>query len=47
MIHIECPWCAGTATVEVADGGEIRCVDCGVHVELAPDAIAEPIGKAA
>ena len=28
MMHVECPWCAGPATVEVAERGEFECADC-------------------
>ena len=47
MIHVECPWCAGPAGVELADGGQVECVECAVRVELAPDPIVEPLARAA
>jgi hypothetical protein len=47
MINIECPWCAGTATVEVADGDEFSCTACSIRVEIAPDPLAEPLDRAA
>ena len=34
MIDVECPWCAGPATVEVADGDEFSCAGCAVRVEI-------------
>jgi len=45
MMNVECPWCAGSATV--ADGGEFDCPDCAVRIELAPDPITETIAVAA
>jgi hypothetical protein len=43
MVQIECPWCAGPASfVEAtseAGSGAVDCADCGVRVELAPDAL--------
>lgn len=47
MMHVECPWCAGSATVEVAGGGEFSCADCSITVELAPEPIAEAVALAA
>jgi hypothetical protein len=41
MVHVECPWCAGTATVDVADGDEFQCGDCGIRAEMAADATTE------
>jgi endogenous inhibitor of DNA gyrase (YacG/DUF329 family) len=45
MMNVECPWCAGPATI--ADGDEFDCPDCAVRVELAPDPITETIAVAA
>ena len=47
MMHVECPWCAGSATVEVAEGGEFNCADCSIAVELAPEQLSEPAAIAA
>jgi hypothetical protein len=48
MINVECPWCAGSATVEVADGGEaFSCAACAIQVEIAPEPVAEPVARAA
>jgi hypothetical protein len=47
MINIECPWCAGAATVEVADGNEFSCTACSIRVDIAPEPLAEPAGLAA
>jgi hypothetical protein len=44
MINVECPWCAGPATVE-AD--EFSCAECVVSVEIAPAASSEPVARAA
>jgi hypothetical protein len=37
MITVECPWCAGPASVEVADGDEFSCTGCAIRVEIAPE----------
>jgi hypothetical protein len=50
MISIECPWCAGSATVDVADGDEFHCSGCAIRVEIAPGPkaeIPEPVTLAA
>jgi hypothetical protein len=45
MIELELPCCGGTTRLaELAD--DIRCEDCGVAVELAPDAPAAAPGLA-
>jgi hypothetical protein len=47
MMTVECPWCAGPATVEVAESDEFSCSGCSVRVEMAPDPVAEPVARAA
>ena len=47
MMHVECPWCAGPATIEVADRDEFQCVECAIRVEISPLAAAEPVARAA
>lgn len=47
MISVECPWCAGSATVEVADGDEFSCDGCTIRVEFVPDPLPELVAKAA
>ncbi len=47
MMHVECPWCAGAATVEVADRDVFQCPACSVEVEFAPEPVAAPIAVAA
>ena len=47
MINVECPWCAGSATIEVADRDEFSCAECSIQVELVAEAVAEPVGLAA
>jgi hypothetical protein len=50
MCNVECPWCAGSATIEVADRDEFSCSGCAIRVEIAPDpvtGITEPISRAA
>ena len=47
MISVECPWCAGSATVDVADGDEFTCTGCAIRVEIAPDPVIEPATIAA
>jgi uncharacterized Zn finger protein (UPF0148 family) len=47
MINVECPWCAGAATVEVADGDVFECAACAIRVEIAPEPSAEPLVLAA
>ena len=50
MISIECPWCAGVASIEVAEGDEFTCRGCAIRVEIAPDPVTsmtEPVARAA
>lgn len=47
MMHVECPWCAGQATIEVADRDAFVCAGCSIEVELAPDPAAVPVAQAA
>ena len=50
MITVECPWCAGAASIEVADGDEFSCAGCAIRVEIAPDPVTEltePVARAA
>jgi sarcosine oxidase delta subunit len=48
MMVVECPWCAGSATVEVAEGGDaFECRGCAVRVEIAPEPAREPVARAA
>ena len=47
MLVIECPWCAGSATVEVAEGDAFECTGCAIRVEIAPDPLTEPVARAA
>jgi ribosomal protein S27E len=47
MMNVECPWCAGSATIELADDTEFQCIECAIRVEIAPPAAAEPIARAA
>jgi len=43
VINVECPWCTGPATVEVAEGDTFECSGCAIRVEIA----AEPIESVA
>jgi len=47
MMHVECPWCDGPATVDAGAGGEFACADCSIRVELAPEPVREPVARAA
>jgi hypothetical protein len=47
MLHVECLWCAGAMTVEVADGDEFHCPDCSIQVEFAPDPVEASVAIAA
>jgi hypothetical protein len=47
MMRIECPWCAGAATIEVADGDEFSCADCTIRVEIVGPAADELVALAA
>ncbi len=47
MISVECPWCAGSASVEVADRDEFICDGCAIRVEIAPEPAPEPVARAA
>jgi hypothetical protein len=47
MMHVECPWCAGPATVEAGATGAFECADCAIRVEIAPDPAHELVARAA
>jgi hypothetical protein len=47
MMSIECPWCAGSATIEVAERDEFSCADCAIRVEIVGPSTSEPIALAA
>ena len=47
MITVECPWCAGSASVEVADRDEFICAGCAIRVEIAPVPVPEQVAHAA
>ena len=48
MMVVECPWCAGSATVEDAEGGDaFECRACAVQVEIAAEAASETVERAA
>lgn len=45
-MDVECPWCAGEATIEVVTAGArhgatFTCATCSVDAEMAP----EPVGR--
>ncbi len=46
MISVECPWCDGPATVELADDA-FDCAGCAIRVELAPPPTIEDVARAA
>jgi hypothetical protein len=45
MVSVECPWCAGSAFVGIADGDEFSCDACGLRVEIAPEPVPEPVAR--
>jgi hypothetical protein len=47
MIKVDCPWCDGSATVDVAEGDEFGCAGCAIRVELSSDPSGEPVARAA
>jgi sarcosine oxidase delta subunit len=49
MLHIECPWCAGQASIEsdAGNGDTFRCVDCAVSVDLADPSTTDGLAAAA
>ena len=47
MMVVECPWCAGSATVEVAEGDAFECSGCAIRVEIAREPASEPVARAA
>jgi hypothetical protein len=47
MSVIECPWCAGPASIEVAEGDAFECGGCAIRVEIAPDPVGELVARAA
>jgi hypothetical protein len=46
MFSVECPWCDGPATIEIADD-TFDCAECAIRVEIAPQPVTEPIARAA
>ena len=47
MVHVECPWCAGSAVVDGAGKATVQCETCDVRVEIVADATSEPLRLAA
>jgi len=47
MFDIECPWCAGPATVEVAERDEFECAGCAIRVEVVGGPVTDPLAHAA
>ena len=47
MVTFDCPWCDEPAMAETAETGVLACEACGIHAELAPDPVADPIARAA
>ena len=49
MLHIECPWCAGPATIDAdaTSGDQFSCPDCMIRVEVASTPVADVIDLAA
>ncbi|HVQ22999.1 MAG TPA: hypothetical protein VMT36_06975 [Candidatus Saccharimonadia bacterium] len=47
MFDIECPWCAGPATVEVAERDEFECAGCAIRVEVVAAPVSDPLARAA
>ncbi|MEA2631268.1 MAG: hypothetical protein QOE66_1487 [Chloroflexota bacterium] len=47
MINVECPWCAGSATIEVAHGDEFSCPECAIRVEIVGPAAGDLVALAA
>ena len=47
MFDMECPWCAGPATVDVAERDEFECAGCAVRVEIVGAAVSDALGQAA
>jgi hypothetical protein len=47
MFDMECPWCAGPATVEVAEGDEFVCAGCAIRVEVVMATSTDPLAQAA
>ncbi len=47
MMHVECPWCAGPATVEAGPAGAFECTGCAVRIDIAPEPVSEPVARAA
>ena len=47
MFDIECPWCAGPATVEVAERDEFEGAGCAIRVEVVGGPVADPLAQAA
>ena len=47
MFDIECPWCAGPATVEVAERDEFECAGGAIRDEVIGGPVSDPLAQAA
>ena len=47
MFDIECPWCAGPATVGVAERDEFECAGCAVRVDVVGGPVTDLLARAA
>jgi hypothetical protein len=47
MFDIECPWCAGPATVQVDERDEFECAGCAIRVEVVAASINDAVAQAA
>jgi hypothetical protein len=47
MLHVECPWCSGPATVDGPELTVVECAECGVRAGLAVDPEPLPVAVAA
>ncbi len=49
MLHVECPWCAGPATIEgdATSGDQFSCADCMIGVEVATAPVVDVTDLAA
>ncbi len=49
MLFIDCPWCAGPATIDVDAGGHdaFHCEACAVRVDLAASPAEDLLAVAA
>jgi Zn ribbon nucleic-acid-binding protein len=48
MLHFDCPWCAGEASLAIEDQVDTaHCVECAMTLDLVDDPASEAVTMAA